>query len=292
MINSLTLNKILSIGVFVFILVISFILLIDSSSSPNTEIEIAAAPVQASIAPSTQSPVILIDKRPQSIFSPNNLLESLEIQISKPTEVPTETPTPKPTPTPTATPPAKETPVISRDGLDKLYSYKITAKSSAYTNGEDKWGNQVVWSGGSTTLGYYPFLNTPGLPSKVDLKNLYNNFLDNHKNQWGYKKGELYTRWGVIAVDPRIIPLGSAVYIKSLTPGIPDYGYAIAVDVGGFINRNDYSKIQNGVYNDLIAVDLWMETKTQCVNYGIRQVEIYILEDQTIDIFAYRNSIY
>ena len=45
-------------------------------------------------------------------------------------------------------------------------------------------------------------------------------------------------------------------------------------------------------YRCRIAVDLWMETKTQCVNYGIRQVEIYILEDQTIDIFAYRNSIY
>ena len=261
MINSLTLKKILSIGVFVFILIISFILLIDSSSSPTIEVELAATPAQTSIAPSPQPTILLVDKRPQSIFSPNNLLESLEMQTSKQTETPTETPTPKPTPKPTETPPAKETPVISRDGLDELYSYKITAKSSAYTNGGDKWGNQVVWSGGSTNLQFPPFLNTPGLPSTTNLKNLYNNYLNNHKDQWGYKKGELYTRWGVVAVDPRIIPLGSAIYIKSLTPGVPDYGYAIAVDIGGFINRNDYGKIQNDTYTDLIAVDLWMETE-------------------------------
>ena len=51
---------------------------------------------------------------------------------------------------------------------------------------------------------------------------------------------------GTVAVDPRVIPLGTKLYIKSLTPGVPDYGFAIAQDTGGAIKGN--------------KIDLFMDT--------------------------------
>lgn len=41
----------------------------------------------------------------------------------------------------------------------------------------------------------------------------------------------------VIAVDPKVIPLGSKVYVQGLN-GMSDYGYAIAADKGGAIKGN------------------------------------------------------
>lgn len=67
---------------------------------------------------------------------------------------------------------------------------------------------------------------------------------------------------GVIAVDPRVIPLGTRVYIE--IPGkTPDYGYAVAADVGGGIKGN--------------RVDLYYEGKAEAMNFGRRNVKVYIL---------------
>ena len=67
---------------------------------------------------------------------------------------------------------------------------------------------------------------------------------------------------GVIAVDPRVIPLGTRVYIE--IPGkTPDYGYAVAADVGGGIKGN--------------RVDLYYESKADAMNFGRRNVKVYIL---------------
>lgn len=43
-----------------------------------------------------------------------------------------------------------------------------------------------------------------------------------------------YARPGVIAVDPRVIPLHSKVYVASLDR-TPDYGFAVAEDTGSAI---------------------------------------------------------
>ncbi len=67
---------------------------------------------------------------------------------------------------------------------------------------------------------------------------------------------------GVIAVDPRIIPLGTKVYIESLD-GSADYGYAIAGDTGGAIKGN--------------KIDLFMDTKSEALQWGRRNVKVYIL---------------
>lgn len=69
---------------------------------------------------------------------------------------------------------------------------------------------------------------------------------------------------GYIAVDPKKIPYGSKLYIK--TPdGKVIYGYAVAADTGGFTKKGK-----------LIA-DLYFKTKAECINFGVQTIEIYVL---------------
>ena len=70
---------------------------------------------------------------------------------------------------------------------------------------------------------------------------------------------------GRVAVDPREIPYGTKMYIVS-SDGRWHYGYCTASDTGGFI------------YNSNTVVDLYMRSYTDCVNFGRRNVDIYILE--------------
>lgn len=70
---------------------------------------------------------------------------------------------------------------------------------------------------------------------------------------------------GYIAVNPNIIPYGTKMYITS-KDGKYIYGYAIAADTGGFAKRNPY------------MVDLFFNTKSECTAFGIRNVNIYILD--------------
>ena len=72
----------------------------------------------------------------------------------------------------------------------------------------------------------------------------------------GYTALGIPARYGVVAVDPNIIPLGTRVYI-------PGYGEAIAADTGGAING--------------YMIDLCMEDYTQAIAFGRRGVEVYIL---------------
>ncbi len=68
---------------------------------------------------------------------------------------------------------------------------------------------------------------------------------------------------GVVAVDPRVIPLGSRLYIES-ADGRYTYGYAVAGDTGGAIKGN--------------RIDLYMDTRSECMSFGVRNVKVYILE--------------
>ena len=67
---------------------------------------------------------------------------------------------------------------------------------------------------------------------------------------------------GVIAVDPRVIPLGSRVYIEALD-GSWSYGYAVAADTGGAIKGN--------------RVDLCYRTRSECIQFGRRKCRVYVL---------------
>lgn len=66
----------------------------------------------------------------------------------------------------------------------------------------------------------------------------------------------LVTREGLIAVDPRVIALGSKVYVEG-------YGYAIAADTGGDIQGQ--------------RIDVFFSTLRQCIDWGRRPVHIYVL---------------
>jgi len=69
---------------------------------------------------------------------------------------------------------------------------------------------------------------------------------------------------GYVAVDPKVIPYGTELYIVS-SDGKYVYGYCIAADTGGFVK---------GGWAD---VDLYMDTRSECMDFGIRGVEIYVL---------------
>lgn len=69
---------------------------------------------------------------------------------------------------------------------------------------------------------------------------------------------------GYIAVDPREIPYGTRMYIVS-ADGRYVYGYAIAADTGGFI------------HNSTTGVDLFFDTRGECISFGRRDVIIYFV---------------
>lgn len=69
---------------------------------------------------------------------------------------------------------------------------------------------------------------------------------------------------GYIAVNPDIIPYGTEMWIVS-NDGKFVYGYAIAADTGGFI------------YSGSTIADLYFNTYNECVNFGRRDITIYIL---------------
>jgi len=68
----------------------------------------------------------------------------------------------------------------------------------------------------------------------------------------------LRARKGIIAVDPRLIPLGTKLYIEG-------YGQAIAADTGGWIKGD--------------RVDLCFDSLEECYRYGRRKIYIYLVED-------------
>ncbi len=70
---------------------------------------------------------------------------------------------------------------------------------------------------------------------------------------------------GYIAVNPKVIPYGTKMFIKT-TDGKYIYGYAVAADTGGFIKKYP------------TGVDLFFSTESECRTFGVRSAEIYILE--------------
>jgi len=63
--------------------------------------------------------------------------------------------------------------------------------------------------------------------------------------------------YGIVAVDPRVIPLRSRLYI-------PGYGYAVAGDTGGSIRGS--------------RIDLGFNTYRDAREFGRRDVTVYILQ--------------
>lgn len=67
----------------------------------------------------------------------------------------------------------------------------------------------------------------------------------------------LHTGYGIVAVDPRVIKLGTRVYVEG-------YGFAIAGDTGGAIKGN--------------RIDLCFNSYAAAMKFGRRKVVVHILE--------------
>lgn len=74
---------------------------------------------------------------------------------------------------------------------------------------------------------------------------------------------------GMVAVDPKVIPLDTILYVEG-------YGIAIAGDTGGAIKGHD--------------IDLFMNTRSEAREFGRRDKKVYILKDQDIDVRSERKS--
>ncbi|WP_069650470.1 3D domain-containing protein [Caloranaerobacter ferrireducens] len=83
-------------------------------------------------------------------------------------------------------------------------------------------------------------------------------------NGYGITAMGTKVRYGVVAVDPKVIPLGTKLYVQSLD-GTKDYGFAVAEDTGGAIKGN--------------KIDLFFESRSEALAFGRRKVKVYILSD-------------
>ncbi|QXM06868.1 G5 domain-containing protein [Crassaminicella indica] len=81
--------------------------------------------------------------------------------------------------------------------------------------------------------------------------------------EYGITRSGTRVRPGVVAVDPRVIPLGTKLYVKALD-GSKDYGFASAEDTGGAIKGK--------------RIDLYFESPRDVARYGKRKVLVYVLD--------------
>lgn len=72
----------------------------------------------------------------------------------------------------------------------------------------------------------------------------------------GYTCNGTKAGYGVVAVDTRVIPLGTRLFIEG-------YGYAVAADRGGAIDGHD--------------IDLCFQTVSECMKWGRKKVKVYVL---------------
>lgn len=93
-------------------------------------------------------------------------------------------------------------------------------------------------------------------------------FKDTGKNpdhpQFGITYTGIKAKRGIIAVDPKVIPLGTRVYVEGVGK-TPDYGFALAADIGGGVKGN--------------IIDIYVNTQAEADGWGIKKVKVYILSD-------------
>ncbi len=75
--------------------------------------------------------------------------------------------------------------------------------------------------------------------------------------QYGITRSGLKVRPGIVAVDPKVIPLGTYLHVEG-------YGEALAADTGGAIKGN--------------RIDLYFESPKDVAKYGKKRVKVYILD--------------
>jgi 3D (Asp-Asp-Asp) domain-containing protein/uncharacterized protein YabE (DUF348 family) len=123
-------------------------------------------------------------------------------------------------PTPTPKPAASGNLGAKASTADFSYSKVYTMVATAYTAGPESTGK------------------SPGMPG------------------YGITASGMRVRPGVVSVDPRVIPLGTQLYVEG-------YGYSIAADTGGAIKGN--------------RIDVYMESLSDAYRWGRKTVQVYVL---------------
>ncbi|MBE5813347.1 MAG: hypothetical protein E7314_06850 [Clostridiales bacterium] len=81
---------------------------------------------------------------------------------------------------------------------------------------------------------------------------------------YGITKTGTRAKVGTIAVDPKVIPMGTKMYIEGLN-GAKNYGVGKAEDIGGAIKGK--------------IIDLYFDTHAETIQWGRQQVNVYILKE-------------
>ena len=130
---------------------------------------------------------------------------------------------------------------IVEEGMDKLL---VTSRGMPF-----RYKEVIVMKATAYDLSYESCGKNPGDPG------------------YGITYSGTKARAGVVAVDPRVIKLGSNLYVESLDSS-KDYGFSTAEDTGSAIKGN--------------KIDLFIENRSQALRYGVRYVRVYVL-DEPID---------
>lgn len=173
--------------------------------------------------------------------------------------------------------------IVVQEGEDgvRQYTYDIIYKNGVMTDrvlaGTSvyvKPVNQVVAYGTSTSI---PPSSTVTVSTTSQLLTLedgtqipYNSYIDvvataytTEGQSFKITKSGATAQYGIIAVDPKVIPMGTRMYILA-EDGSWIYGYAVAGDTGGFIKGN--------------RIDLFYDTRAECIDFGRQNARVYILE--------------
>ncbi len=147
------------------------------------------------------------------------------------------------------------------DEPDHLVQNNANSTSSESTTVPSESGDQPL-AGGSGTVGNGVITTSTGTTYTYTDVLTVSATAYSCEGYTGYTYSGTVARVGAIAVDPKVIPLGTKMYIVS-NDGQYVYGYCVAEDIGGGIKGN--------------RVDLYFDTFDECWQFGVRTCTVYIL---------------
>lgn len=159
------------------------------------------------------------------------------------------------------------------NGVSAEKIVKQTLTLSAAVNGKNIVGTFVPKAPAVTTIGNIKTISTLTPPYNIELDANgvpvnYTKRMTVQATAYTYTGHNCSTgvapQPGYVAVNPKYIPYGTRMFIKS-SDGRYIYGYAVAADTGGFIKTRPTN------------IDLFFSTKSACTAFGRRNIEVYIL---------------
>ena len=149
--------------------------------------------------------------------------------------------------------------IIDRKPVDKIVEYGTKVITVFNKTGSAVTGSTIVTAGGKE-LTFRNVITASATAYDLSYESCGKNPGD---RGYGITASGMQARYGVVAVDPRVIPLGTRLYIEA-ADGSWVYGEAIAGDTGGAIKGN--------------KVDLFFNSRSECMAFGRRTAKIYILD--------------